>query len=78
MVGGAPSCCHRMIENEKRESWFYATETVQPRANDDASATQASVPSFALDTAVVVIDGMTIFNFFKLHHHRLLCFVYCQ
>jgi hypothetical protein len=27
MVGGAQSCCHRMIENEKRESWFYATAT---------------------------------------------------
>jgi hypothetical protein len=48
-----------MIENEKRESWFYATEAVTTRANDDASATRASVPSFALDTAVVVIDGMT-------------------
>jgi hypothetical protein len=49
-----------MIENEKRESWFYATETVTTRANDDASATQASAPSFALDTAVVVIDRMTV------------------
>jgi hypothetical protein len=25
MVGGAQSC-HPMIENEKRESWSYATE----------------------------------------------------
>jgi len=28
MVGGAQKSCHRMIENEKRESWFMQRRTV--------------------------------------------------
>jgi hypothetical protein len=46
---------------KERESWSYAKEkeAVSTRANDGAFAIGASEPSFALDSAVVVIDGMT-------------------
>jgi hypothetical protein len=69
MVGGAK--LPPEIQKE-RESWFLMKRKPYNRANDGSFAMRASAPSFALDTAVVVIDGMTIFKFFKLYRHRTL------